>query len=109
MSVATAGVDSQQILSVFEKQKKRSLLLRSESISERKKRLAEFERFLLKNKDRVSEAIFSDFKKPRTESDISELYPVITEIRHALEHLSDWSKPQKIDAPLTYFGTRSEV
>jgi aldehyde dehydrogenase (NAD+) len=109
MSVAAAGVDNQQILSVFEKQKKRSLLLRSESIKDRKKRLVEFERFLLKNKNRVNEAVFNDFKKPKTESDISEVYPVLTEIRHTLEHLSDWAKPQKIDAPLTYFGTRSEV
>jgi aldehyde dehydrogenase (NAD+) len=109
MNVAPAGVDSQQMLAVFEKQKKRSLLLRAERISERKKKLIEFERFLLKNKDRVSEAVFNDFKKPRTESDISEVYPVLTEIRHTLEHLSDWAKPQKIDAPLTYFGTRSEV
>jgi aldehyde dehydrogenase (NAD+) len=109
MSVAAAGVDSQQMLAIFEKQKKRSLLLRSESIGDRKKRLDEFDRFLLKNKDRVSEAVFNDFKKPRTESDISEVYPVLTEIRHTLQHLSDWTKPQKIDAPLTYFGTRSEV
>jgi len=104
-----AGIDSHQLLSVFEKQKKRSLLLRSERIGERRKRLREFEHFLLKNKDRVSEAVFNDFKKPRTETDISEVYPVLTEIRHTLEHLSDWAKPQKIDAPLTYLGTRSEV
>jgi len=63
----------------------------------------------MKNKGRVRDAVYKDFKKPSTESDISELYPVLTEIRHTLAHLSDWAKPQKIDAPLTYLGTRSEV
>src|SRR5882672_2910947 len=109
MSIAMTALDTQQMLAIFEKQKRRSLLLRSEKISDRKKRLAEFETFLLKNKNRVSEAVFNDFKKPQTESDISEVYPVLTEIRHTLAHLSDWAKPQKIDAPLTYLGTRSEV
>src|SRR6266487_2599203 len=109
MSVVTTAVDTQQMLAIFEKQKRRSLLLRSEKIRDRKKRLVEFESFLLKNKHRVSEAIFNDFKKPLTESDISEVYPVLTEIRHTLAHLGDWAKPLKIDAPLTYLGTKSEV
>jgi aldehyde dehydrogenase (NAD+) len=109
MLVTTAGIDNQQLLDIFEKQKHRSLLLRSESISDRKQRLQSFERFLMKNKGRVRDAVYKDFKKPLTESDISELYPVLTEIRHTLAHLSDWAKPQRIDAPLTYLGTRSEV
>src|SRR5437868_5633951 len=109
MNFAASSVDSQQMLTVFEKQKKRSLLLRSEKISDRKSRLSRFEAFLFKNRHRVSEAVFNDFKKPKTESDISEVYPVLTEIRHTLAHLNDWAKPQKIDAPLTYLGTRSEV
>jgi aldehyde dehydrogenase (NAD+) len=109
MSVASTAVDSQQILTLFEKQKRRSLLLRTESIKARKKRLVEFDRFLLRNKHRISEAVYKDFRKPQTESDISEVYPVLTEIRHTLAHLSAWAKPQKIDAPLTFLGTRSEV
>jgi len=109
MSGVTTALDTQQMLAIFEKQKRRSLLLRSELLSDRKKRLVEFESFLLKNKHRVSEAVFNDFRKPRTESDISEVYPVLTEIRHTLTRLSDWAKPQKIDAPLTYLGTQSEV
>jgi aldehyde dehydrogenase (NAD+) len=109
MIAIPAGIDTQRILGVFEKQKQKSLLLRSESIADREKRLRSFEAFLLENKGRVREAVYKDFKKPQTESDISELYPVLTEIRHTLAHLSDWAKPQKIDAPLTYLGTRSEV
>lgn len=102
-------VDSQKILSLFERQKIRSQQLRLEGIAERKKRLRALVPFLLKNRERISEAVYQDFKKSSTESDISELYPVLTEIRHALAHLDEWAKPQKIDAPITYLGTRSEV
>jgi aldehyde dehydrogenase (NAD+) len=104
-----ASVDSQKILSIFEKQKKRSHQLRSGRVADRKNTLRRFETFLLSNRERISEAVGKDFRKPTTESDISELYPVLTEIRHAIANLDDWAKPQKIDTPLTYLGTRSEV
>ncbi len=39
----------------------------------------------------------------------SEFFPVIAEIHHALENLSRWTRPVKIDAPLTFIGTGSEV
>jgi aldehyde dehydrogenase (NAD+) len=107
--IAEVSIDFQRLTDAFEKQKKRSLLLRTEAVAERKKRLKGFEDFLLKNRDRIAEAVANDFKKPKTESDVSELYPVLTEIRHALAHLDEWTRPQKIDAPLTYLGTRSEV
>jgi aldehyde dehydrogenase (NAD+) len=107
--IADVSIDFQRLTDAFEKQKKRSLLLRSESIVDRKKRIKDFENFLMKNRDRIAEAVSNDFKKPKTESDVSELYPVLTEIRHTLEHLDEWARPQKIDAPLTYLGTRSEV
>src|SRR5882724_7138238 len=103
------ATDIQRLTDAFDKQKKKSLQLRGEPLSDRKKRIKGFEGFLLKNRDRIAEAVYNDFKKPKTESDVSELYPVLTEIRHALKHLDEWTAPQKIDAPLTYLGTRSEV
>ncbi|HXF28647.1 MAG TPA: aldehyde dehydrogenase family protein, partial [Chlamydiales bacterium] len=107
--ISEVSIDFQRLTDAFEKQKKRSLLLRTEPVAERKKRLKGFEDFLLKNRDRIAGAVNKDFKKPKTESDVSELYPVLTEIRHTLAHLDEWTRPQKIDAPLTYLGTRSEV
>ncbi len=101
MIAPATAVENQRILDVFEKQKRRSLLLRREPASERKKRIKAFEEFLLKNNDRIGEAIYLDFQKPKTESDVSELYPVVTEIRQVLANLNRWAAPQKIDAPLT--------
>ncbi len=39
----------------------------------------------------------------------SEFFPALSEIRHAIDNLKRWTKPTKIDAPLTFLGTRSEV
>lgn len=102
-------IDFQRLTDLFEKQKKKSLQLRSESIKERKTRIKQLEKTILDYRDRIAEAVSADFKKPKSESDVSEVYPVLTEIRHTLNHLEAWSAPVKIDAPLTYLGTRSEV
>ncbi|MGC4023263.1 MAG: aldehyde dehydrogenase family protein [Cyclobacteriaceae bacterium] len=107
--IADIQIDAQRLTRRLDKQRKRSLKLRTESLNERKNRIRDFGDFLMKNRSRISQAVALDFKKPETESDISELYPVITEIRHTLSNLDKWSAPEKIDAPLTYLGTRSEV
>jgi aldehyde dehydrogenase (NAD+) len=107
--MADSAIDFQRLSELFERQKKRSFDQRKESLSDRKKRLKGLETLLLKNRSEIAEAISKDFRKPSTESDVSELYPVLTEIRHALAHLNEWAAPQKIDAPITYLGTRSEI
>lgn len=93
----------------FESLKKRSQILRKEPWIERKKRIKAFGEFLLANENRIALAVQKDLGKPLVEVSISEVYPVITEIKHAVEHLEEWVKPELIDAPLTYLGTRSKV
>ncbi len=93
----------------FEKLKKRSQILRKEPWIERKKRIKAFGDFLLANEHRIGVAVQSDIGKPLVEVSISEVYPVITEIKHAVENLNEWVKPELIDAPLTYLGTRAKV
>ncbi len=97
------------IQNAFELQKKKSLILRQKSISERKKLLLGFEKHILKNRQRIQTEIHKDFRKPLTEIDISEIYPVVSELRHTVSKLKEWSEPTKIDAPSTYLGTRAEV
>ena len=94
---------------VFELQKKKSLALRVESIDERKKRLEKLKDWITTNRPLIETAVYKDFKKPATEVSISEVYPVLAEIKHALAHIQDWTRPKRIDAPLTYLGTRSEI
>ncbi len=102
-------VDKADILKVFRRQKERCIELRLQPIKQRKILLREFCEFILANRDRIGQEIHKDFKKPLLEIDLSEIYPVVSEIRHVVEKLDDWTSPQKIDAPITYLGTRSKV
>lgn len=108
--VATDTEDeSGSIAKAFSALKAMSLNSRKEPIPERKARLHRLLEWLLANRERVKEAVYKDFKKPAAEVDISEIYPVIAEIRHTLSHLDQWVRPVKVDASITYLGTRSEV
>lgn len=94
---------------LVEQQRKKSILLRQESIRQRKKRLKAFGEFILARLERIGREIHKDFKKPLTEIDLSEVYPVISEIRHTLKNLDVWAEPEPIDTPMTFLGSRSEV
>lgn len=93
----------------FRKLKDRSQQLRSEDVDERGTRLEKLEKWLRTHQGELEEAVFKDLGKPAMEAATSELFPVLAEITHALENLEHWTAPAKIDAPLTFIGTRSEI
>ncbi len=93
----------------FEKLKARSLELRHEPLESRKRRLRSLETWIHANRERIKQAVHADYRKPLLEVDTTEIYPVLTELRHALSNLDRWAAPKKIDATLTYLGTRSEI
>lgn len=83
--------------------------VRTEPISNRRKRLKALAGWIKSNRKLIQQAIYDDFKKPEAETDATEIFAVLTEISHALTGLDRWTKPKKIDAPLTMLGTRSVI
>lgn len=94
---------------IWERQKARSLKLRTEPLKVRVERLRKLEAWLHANRERIKNAVHKDFHKPPLEVDTTEIYPVLTELRHTLKHIEEWTRPVKIDATLSYLGTRSEI
>lgn len=97
------------IKEIFIAQKQKAQAQRSESISARKLRLKKLSNWILNNRETIKHAVHSDFKKPKTEVDVSEIFPLMAEIKHAASNLSKWAKPKKVDAPLTYLGSSSHI
>ncbi|MBX2913779.1 MAG: aldehyde dehydrogenase family protein [Cyclobacteriaceae bacterium] len=102
----TAETDFQVI---FKKQLVRAQQLRKQPWQNRKKLLRLFGAFILQNRPRIHQALKADLGKSATETDISEVFPVISELKEAVRNLADWVTPEQIDAPLTYLGTTSEI
>ena len=64
---------------------------------------------LLARRDEVRAALWADYEKPVGEVDLSEIYPVAGEAKHAIRHLRRWMKPRRVRAPLALIGSRSRI
>lgn len=60
-------------------------------------------------KQRIREAMYSDFKKPFLETDFAEIYPVIDEINFVKRNLRTWMKKQRVDTPIALLGSSSWI
>jgi len=109
LSQTAEQTDLEALNKIFDQQKENSLQLRSEPIKQRLIKLKKLQSWIENNRDSIQHAVHSDFKKPKTEVDITEIFPLISELKHTISHLREWTKPKKIDAPLSYLGTTSQV
>src|SRR5438045_9656240 len=54
-------------------------------------------------------ALLADYEKPASEADMSEIYPVVSEARHAMRHLRRWMRPRRVATPLALLGSASRI
>ena len=95
---------------LFERQKTHfEETVRVSSARERIAKLRRIRDYIFAHQGALREALHRDFRKPAAEVDSTEIYPVITEIRHAVRHLREWMRPRRVSAPLFLLGTRSEI
>lgn len=83
--------------------------LRTEALEERKKRLSALRRWVISNREHIQKAAYDDFRKPSMETDATEIFHVLNEIKTALRNLDQWAAPRKVDAPLYLPGTRAWI
>lgn len=94
---------------IFANQQKTALRWRSSSFEDRSARLIKLRTWIKENQDLIREALWEDFKKPVLEVDLSEIFPVTSEINHTLKNLKGWMKPKDISTPLAMIGTNAKV
>jgi len=83
--------------------------MRVPQIGDRKKKLRALLATVMARRPEIREAMRLDFGKRPSEVDLSEIYPVVREIKHALRRLDGWARPRKVATPLPLIGTRSEI
>jgi aldehyde dehydrogenase (NAD+) len=71
--------------------------------------LKKLEAALLADRVLIQEALHQDLRKVSLETDLTELYVVLTELRHCIKHLSRWMEDDHPRTPLTLLGTRGFV
>jgi aldehyde dehydrogenase (NAD+) len=76
---------------------------------ERRRKLRRLLDALMARRGEAREALARDFRKPPEEVDVTELYPVVSEIREVLARLDGWMRPRRVGTPLAFLGTEARV
>jgi len=79
--------------------------LRAEAAPARRARLARLQDWLLAHRTDIQQALYQDFKKPTAETDLSEIYSSLSEIKHTNQHLARWMAPRRVSTPLALAGS----
>ena len=93
----------------FEALRQRAPALRSEPVAARRARLHRLVGWLQAHRVAVQAALYADFRKPATETDLTEIWTTQVELQHTLRHLKQWMAPRRVAAPLALLGTRAWV
>ncbi|WP_240640245.1 aldehyde dehydrogenase family protein [Mangrovimonas spongiae] len=97
-------------LELFNRQKNNQFKVGNTTYKERLKKLKAL-RYAVEvtYKDRIREALYKDFKKPQLEVDLTEIYPIVSEIKFVSANLKSWMKRQKVETPMALLGSSSWV
>jgi aldehyde dehydrogenase (NAD+) len=94
---------------LFDAQQRNRAAIAATTAAERIAKIRRLERAMLAHRDEIRRAMWDDYRKPAAEVDLSEIYPVVSEARHAARHLQRWLKPKRVGTRLALLGSRSTI
>jgi len=97
------------ITDMFRRQQQMAISLRTSTAEARVQKLKKLEAAVLANREALYRALHADLRKPETEVDLSEIMPVLSEIRHTAKHLKSWMRTKRVAATMTLFGTQARL
>jgi aldehyde dehydrogenase (NAD+) len=83
--------------------------LRQEDAAARSQRLQRLADWLAAHRADIQQALYQDFRKPAAETDVTEIWASLVEVKHTLRHLKKWMAPRRVGTPLALMGTKSWV
>ena len=94
---------------LFESHAATALKLRQSTAAERRRKLTKLLDAILERKDAILDAAHRDLGKHPTETNLTEVLPLVGEVKHAIANLKRWMKPHRISPTLATLGTTSRV
>jgi len=101
--------DPARMRAVFESQLATALRWRQSTAAERIERIKRLREALLARRDDLYAAFHRDYRKPEAEVDVTELMPVLDEMRHAIGRVERWMKPSRVWPTSLMIMTRASV
>jgi aldehyde dehydrogenase (NAD+) len=98
-----------ELEALFARQQAARWRVAATSADQRQAKLRALLEALMARRAEAHVALAADFRKSPEEVDLTELYPVVSEIKDALRHLPRWMRPRKVATPIGFFGSASVI
>jgi aldehyde dehydrogenase (NAD+) len=106
-STKTSENDYQRI---FDLQNENQYHVGNSGVSERKAKIRALKEAVeVEFRQKIRQAAHLDLGKSVAEADLTEVFPVVSEAKHAIRHLKSWIKPRKVSTPLSLLGASSWI
>lgn len=110
MTPATKETASNDYQRIFEIQRENQYNVGNTTASERKAKINALRYAVeVEFRDAIREACLKDLGKNKSESDLTEVSPIVAEAKHTLRHLKNWMKTQRVSTPWSLFGSLSWI
>ena len=100
---------SSPLEALFARQQAARWRVAATSAEQRRAKLRALLEALMAHRAEAQAALAADFRKSPEEVDLTELYPVISELKDALRHLPRWMRARKVPTPIGLFGSTSTI
>ena len=93
---------------IFNAQRRNQFDIANCSYKERIKKLNKLQKAIeVTYREEIHEALYKDLGKPKVETELSEIFQIVSEIKHAKKYLHKWMRKQKVKTPLALLGASS--
>lgn len=101
---------SELFTAIFNKQRENQYNIGNTTYKQRITKLKNLKKSIeITYRKKIQDALYKDFKKPALETDLTEIYPIISEIKHVVKNLNSWMKNKKVTTPLALIGSKSWI
>ncbi|MDC0006650.1 aldehyde dehydrogenase family protein [Winogradskyella sp.] len=103
-----ADFKNNRYFDLFSKQNDHQFVVGKSTYSERVEKLNKLQ-YAVEHTFRaqIKTALFKDLGKPKVEAELTEVFPIIGDIKHAKTYLHKWMRKQKVKTPLAMLGASS--
>jgi len=109
-SVSSTGADvAAEAARIFAAQQRNRWRVARSGARERSATLERLAAAIAAQRVGIATARYADFRKPAAEVELTEIHPVLAEIKVAARNLEAWMRPRPVRTPLLLAGTSSEV
>ncbi len=110
MNTAMIQKTDENYRQIFERQAANQYKIGSTNAKTRREKIRQIKNAVENQyRERIREACFADLGKSSAEADLTEIFPIVSEAKHAMRSVGKWLKAHKVATPLSLLGSSSWI